>query len=437
MKFTLEQALEVVEAAVQAHAQRHLNDVETIILRGAWERLDYDQIAAQNQYSTSYVSQDVAPKLWKLLTAALGEKVKKTNFKQTLQRRWEQQQKQQSAPQPSPSVEDDSPYIARPQLEALCRETLEQPGALVRIKAPQRMGKTIFISRVLEQIGDVTGDTAPGRTALLSFELADRSTHFKDLNRFLRWFCLNLTRKLKLDNALDDYWDEEGLGAKVSCTTYLEQHLLAELEQPLILALDNVDLLFSHPEVYEDFFGLLRSWHEKARTRKLWKQLRLVVIHSTDVYIRLNINQSPFNVGLPLEIPEFTLEETQQFAQQQGLESDVVEALMPLLGGHPYLLEQAFVYLRTHRDVSLAQFISEASTESGIYSSHLRQCWVSLEQEPALTEALSLVLKSKQPVQINPVAAYQLQGMGLIKLTGNLSQPRCRLYQRYFEALLV
>jgi hypothetical protein len=80
------------------------------------------------------------------------------------------------------------------------------------------------------------------------------------------------------------------MGAKVSCTTYLEEYVLAAADSPLVLYLDDVDTLFPYPEVYEDFFGLLRSWYEKARSRPNWKKLRLAIAHSTDVYIRLNIN---------------------------------------------------------------------------------------------------------------------------------------------------
>ena len=117
---------------------------------------------------------------------------------------------------------------------------------------------------------------------------------------------------------IDDYWDEEGMGSKVSCSTYLEEYLLSISQAPLVLCLDNIDLLFSYPDIYEDFFALLRSWYELARTRTrpLWKQLRLCIVHATDAYIPLNIHQSPFNVGVPLELPEFSPEQAQIFAKQ-------------------------------------------------------------------------------------------------------------------------
>ena len=44
---------------------------------------------------------------------------------------------------------------------------------------------------------------------------------------------------------------------------------------PLVLGLDEVDLMFQHPEIATDFFGLLRAWHEKSKNEEIWKRLRL------------------------------------------------------------------------------------------------------------------------------------------------------------------
>ena len=456
MKFDLDEALKIANQAVSQKLNRNLTDVEIIVFKGAWDRKEYDAIAASNQYATSYISQDVAPKLWRILSKSLGEKVKKSNFKEALKRRWqlqsnstdklynqneinnnqlqtlassEQVQKNKSEFKKEENSTLDL-YVKRPTIESICYETLLQPGSLVRIKAPSLMGKTSLITKILSQIAK-----EGYHTVNLSFELADRSTHLTNLNKFLRWFCLNITRELGFPNQLDEYWDEEEMGAKVSCTTYFEESLLSEVDSPLVLCLDDVDLLFPYPEIYEDFFGLLRSWYEKARSRKLWQKLRLLIAHSTDVYIRLNINQSPFNVGLPIELPEFTSEQVRELAKLHELEvNQELEYLMSMVGGHPYLLEQAFSYLKNNHNVSLEEILKQAPTDAGIYSNHLREHWLNLQQNPELAIAFKQVVTSNSPVQLEPISAYQLQSMGLLKLLGNQVEPRCNLYRQYFSA---
>ncbi len=444
MNFNLDEAIKIANEAVSVKLNRKLTDIEVIILRGAWQKLEYDEIAAKNQYTTSYISQDAAPKFWKILTEALGEKVRKNNFKEALQRCWETKStfnesskiQEPTANQNQQTVLDkfSQPdfYVERPPIESLCYNTLLLPGSLIRIKAPSQMGKTYLMTRILNQV-----ELQDYRTVSLSFKLADSKIHFTNLNKFLRWFCTNISRQLRLPSQLDTYWDEEGMGSKVSCTTYFEEYLLAQRDSPLALCVDDVHLIFPYPEIYEDFFTLLRSWYEKAKSRDNWKKLRLVIVHSTDVYIRLNINQSPFNVGELIELSEFTSEQVQEFAKQYGLDGDKVgtQGFVPLLtmvGGHPYLLQQAFSHLKSRPDITLEQLLAMAPTEAGIYSSHLREHWLILQQEPGLAVAFKKVVTATRPVQLEPMQAYKLQSMGLVELQGNEVKPRCNLYRQYF-----
>ena len=76
--------------------------------------------------------------------------------------------------------------------------------------------------------------------------------------------CANISLKLDLKPMLDDYWDED-IGSKVSCTIYLKMHILKTLNTPLVLALNEVNKIFEYPQIAQDFFPLLRSWHEEAK----------------------------------------------------------------------------------------------------------------------------------------------------------------------------
>lgn len=458
MSFDIDQAIAAANRAIATSQGRRLTDVELIVLRGAWDRDSYDQMAARNQYATSYISQDIAPKLWKLLSEALGEKVKKNNFKETLKRYWEETAGEDDSPVEettwggttvtmavgsrglaNPTIvgrETTLPYdtyVRRPDIEALCYDTLLQPGALVRIKAPKLTGKTSLVNYVLGQL------TPQGfHTVNLSLRMADSQLHFNHLDNFLRWFCINIGEELGLESQLNQYWNAEWLGSKVSCTTYFEKYLLAQDDQPLVLCIDDVDLLFGHPTLSEDFFGLLRSWYEKARSRPLWKKLRLILAHSTEVYIRLDINQSPFNVGLPVELPEFTLDQAEQMAQVNGvrLGTDQVDALRTLVGGHPHLLEMAYVHCKRQPQEEFAEFLQKAPTQSGIFRNHLQREWLYLQQQPELEEAFKTVIQSSAPIPLEPIWAHHLQSVGLIQLTGNLAAPACELYRQYFLAHL-
>ena len=63
--------------------------------------------------------------------------------------------------------------------------------------------------------------------------------------------------------------------------------------------------------IADDFCRLLRGWYDMARRGSrigaIWQKLRLVVVHSTEVYSSLDINSSPLaGIGLEIELPEFS-----------------------------------------------------------------------------------------------------------------------------------
>jgi hypothetical protein len=183
----------------------------------------------------------------------------------------------------------------------------------------------------------------------------------------------------------------------------------------------------------------LRLWHEKAKNLDIWKQLRLVVVHSTEVYIDLDNYRSPFNVGVPVELPEFTQQQVQNLAGRYGLDwndknvgAQGFAPLLEMVGGHPYLVQQALYQLRC-QDVALEQLLQDAPTEAGIYSNHLRRHWENLQKNSELAQAYKKVVKSPEPVELERVQSYKLRSMGLVKLQGDKVMPSCDLYRQYFS----
>ena len=441
-------ALKVVDAAVLASNSRHLRNIEVVVLRGALQGQRYDQIAEENGYAPEYIKHDVGPKLWQLLSQSFGEKVSKTNLMAILT----QKVSQEVAIMAQPTSDlvsgteleslvgllplDSIFYIERPPVESRCYEEIRRPGALIRIKAPSQMGKTSLMVRILDHVRQYPPTDKPVQTVALSLQRADKAA-FTDIDRFLRWFCAAIARKLQLPHRVDDYWSDT-FGSKGNCTAFFEDYVLSEVNGPLILALDQVDGVFLHPEIADDFFTLLRSWYEEAAYgdsgNPVWQNLRLIIVHSTEVYIPLDVNKSPFNVGLAIELQTFNPEQVQTLAQRYGLSLSPpeLEALMQLVAGHPFLVQQALYHVAS-QELTLAELLETAATDAGIYSSHLHRHLHSLQEYPPLASAYDQVIRSSTPVDLEQLAAFKLHSMGLVALQGNRVIPSCELYRRYFS----
>jgi transcriptional regulator with XRE-family HTH domain len=331
--------------------------------------------------------------------------------------------------------EGDEPfiYVERPPMESNFLEEILRPGGLIRIKAPCLMGKTALASKIIEQAAQ-----KGYRYAHLNFHLAT-DEQLSDLSTFLKWFCAAVGHSLELPNTLKNYWNEELYPSKIICTKYFEQYLLAKSHVPLVICLDEVERLFPHPQVASEFLGLLRAWHEKSNVSEIWRRLRLVVVHSTEVYIPLNLNESPFNVGLAIDLPDFTPGQVQELSLRYklNLRKDQIHSLMELVGGHPDLIRLAFMTLKQDPSQTLEKILAVASTEEGIYKGHLRHLWNLIQKSPDLVSVLVKVMFASASLQL-PASpfTFQLMSLGVVDAVENRFRPRYRLYQEYFQGLL-
>jgi len=475
---------EALEAVRKAIAPESLSYVQEIVFTQSWEGQLYPEIAKSVGYHPEYI-RDVGAQLWRSLSDSVGQKVTKKNVRFVLNSLSEQSllpdssgvDLRSSAQPPTQSgmsrvtaqvgsslqvgdsVQDGAGlstavtttqlafpsvglavnsafYVSRPPAEEQAFSELERPGGLLRIKAPSNTGKTSLVLRALDY-----ARSQGARTILINIQEADTAI-LDDLGRFLRWFCRNSAQQLGIENKLDDYWDDE-IGQKISCKIYFREYLLPQVNGPIVLALDEVDQLFDHPALVQEFLPMLRVWHEEAMELEVWQKLRLVLSYNTEVYVPLKISQSPFNIGLSIRLPALTLEQVHALAEKYGLscaegaEGERLARLYELVSGHPYLIQLALYWL-SERDVTLATILEEAHKQSGIYIAHLRRHWQIMQRQPLLQDAFAAVLRSpSEGAEIDTLMAYQLERMGLVRIEGNLAMVTSELYCKHFKGLLL
>ncbi|BBD68722.1 hypothetical protein NIES4072_39550 [Nostoc commune NIES-4072] len=454
----MEDILQAVETILQ---DKPLASIQCFVLSQSWLGKTYDEMAEISGYRNNYIK-EVGSELWQDLSVALGKKITKKNLHLALEKYLQEKITDQenhsqeklgeesslemvspdfsSASKiefPSGPVPLGSPlYINRPPLEELVYNEILHPGCLIRIKAPRKTGKSSLLNRMITYAKEQSY-----QIAYLDFQEADEDI-FASLDKFLRWFCVNVSRQLNLLPCLDDFWDTE-MGSKVSCKIYFEAYLLQYIEQsPVVLALNEVHRVFEHPNIAQDFLPMLRFWHEQAKQDQIWQKLRMVVVHTTEIYIPLKLNQSPFNVGITITLPPFTLNQVQKLALAYGLnwaaDCEGAKRLVPLqamVGGHPYLVSLALYHL-CHEETTLEMLLESASTQMGIYSQHLRELLSLLQKEPELMSAMEKVIATDEKVELDAIAAYKLESMGLVQLNGNQAHTMCELYRFYFSQQL-
>ena len=422
---------------------KDLSAIEKFVIKGSLLGKTYNQMSEESNYGSPHLK-DTGSRLWLDLSQVMGERVSKKNLKLVLVPYLQEQlitsveinQKSKVTTIFQPQLSEKSLshlnnyYVERPPIEDLAYREIEIPGCVIRICAPRKMGKSSLLAKILVRAQDLNYFTA-------KIDLADADLElFDDLDRLLRWFCLNISRVLGVSPQIDLYWDRD-MGSKISCQVYLERHFLAIIDYPLVLVIENLDRLFEYPKVAQDFLPMLRSWHEQSKYSPTWQKLRLVILHSTEIYVPPRLHQSPFNIGLLLKLPLFNFEQAQELALRYELEwmikePEKLKSLFYLVGGHPYLLSLAFHHL-SQQEITLEESLDNTVAMQGVYSRHLRGLWSLLQREPKLMKAWQQLLNSEASLEPEAVTRYKLQSLGLIIVEEDVCKVSCQLYRLYFQ----
>jgi serine/threonine-protein kinase len=415
-----------------AHAHILSPEQEQVFFLRFGEEMEYDDIASELNTSKGACLKRMG-QVYEKFGITEGRKGKEIKLRNLLMDEGINISPSLLPPYPGSPIELDSRYyLALPTIETRCCEQIMQPSSLVRIKAPQKSGKTSLMLRITRY-----AENNGCRIVNLNLKLADREV-FQSLNKFLRWFCLNIGKQLGLDNRLDDYWDEE-LGIKASCQAYLKEYLLTERdnpEQPLVLCIDELDLIFHQEHISQDFLPLLRFFHEESKTSDIWNKVTLLLIYSSEFYGELDINQSPFNVGFCVELPFLTLDQVKELAKNFRVKLTEIQfgQLMDLVAGQPFLVSLAFYHI-ARGNLTFEEILANATSEQGIYADYLREKTVNLQQKPELIEAFKQIIKENKSLEILDPLAYQLEGMGIVKRIKDNRFISCNLYKKYLTKI--
>ncbi|MEM7593820.1 MAG: AAA-like domain-containing protein [Cyanobacteria bacterium P01_A01_bin.83] len=325
-------------------------------------------------------------------------------------------------------------YIVRETIDMKCQNLIDRPGCLLKIQAPKQMGKTSSINRIVDY-----AEQQDNYIVYYDLSFLDVKT-LNNIDRFFYSLAAYIAEEISDYTGKDinlQSWNKAN-SLTTECTKFIKQVLRA-IDKPLVLIFDETDRIFQYESVYQSFAPLLRYWHEKSKTSSLWKKLKLIISHSTEEYVKLNINQSPFaNVGITVKLEDLTPAQVIELAAKHNIyDETVITSLIDLVGGHPYLIRLALYHL-SQKQLPSEILFKEAATDSGIYRQHLQRHLERLQKNSELETAFKQIITSDRPITIkSQKLKHQLEGIGLITLKGNLATVRYQLYRQYFTDFLI
>ncbi len=333
--------------------------------------------------------------------------------------------------QPTGIVPFDSKSYIQREDDIKCYENLSERYSLIRIKAPNKYGKTSLLERL-----NLYAEKQGYSVVSLNFQRDFDKSQLSSLNELLSAICEIIGEELNIEVNINQGVLKRAT-SKLKATKYMNK-ILSLLDRPLVLSIDEADKLFEYKEVSDDFFSLIRAWNEKSKVNRNWENLKIILAHATEPLLGLTtLDQSPFdNVGLGIELSAFSTEEIQTLAQTHGIifDPDELNRLFNFLGGHP-LLTRRVLYTMAKEQKELDVIIKNTYCRKTIFFDHLRRyLWV-IKKNRNLELFLQELLRGKTPY--DDISSYILEATGLIKKQNNRIDFSCELYRVFFKEYLI
>ncbi|WP_105221912.1 NB-ARC domain-containing protein [Gloeocapsopsis dulcis] len=406
--------------AVFATQGSYLTDIQKIILKGAWLGYTYEEIADKEGYSDNYLKRDVGPRLWKILSDALGEKVSKKNFRTALQRKLEevrssppQEKKITGTQRDWGEAADVTMFYGRVQeISALEQWVVSDRCRVVTILGRGGIGKTALSVKLAQQVQD-------------NFEYVIwRSLHhappIKDILAELIYF-LSQNKETDLP---------ENISLRVlRLLDYLRKHRC-------LLVLDGFDTVLhnsNNKEFHREYEGYLQLVGCIGETLHQSCLLLTSREKPRDFFLKEGTQRLK-----TLQLGGLNLEEGEQIiksSQLHGTEASF-EKIMKIYGGNPLLLKMVAPIIQDVFDGNVTDFVNSGKTVfSNIKNlfdqdferlSRMEQdimYWLAINREPvSLRELSEDLLQEVHPLELAEALESLRQRALLEKASGLFTQ---------------
>jgi hypothetical protein len=212
--------------------------------------------------------------------------------------------------------------------------------------------------------------------------------------------------------------------------------MLSQVDDQVCWAIDEADRLFGRPYA-NDFFGLLRSWHNRRALDPggPWSKLTLVLAYATEAHLFItDLNQSPFNVGVRLPLRDFSREEIAELATRYGITGgEAIEAAYRTTNGHPFLARRALAFLR--QGGTSGELEESCTLPDGPFGDHLNGLLGSIMQD----EEMVAEVRRMQIGELfsKPTTRYRLMAAGVLAMSADSkAEFRVPAYGPFLAAVL-
>lgn len=298
-----------------------------------------------------------------------------------------------------------SHFYVRREADHLVEKALSRQESVILIQGPRQVGKSSLLARMLAHARG-----SDSSVVLLDLQSMGERQLGED-EMFYRGFAHQMARQLESKSNIQSIWNS-WLGVNLNLDAVVGE-LLSEVKGHVVLAIDEADRIFGRSYA-NDFFGLLRSWHNRRALDPdgPWSKLTLMIAYATEAHLFItDLNQSPFNVGIRLPIRDFSMEEVEELAGRYSIDSEEqISGVFRTTNGHPFLARRALSFLSQGRTVS--ELESSCALPDGPFGDHLQAMLGSILHDPMVVPEVKRLLADGACE--HAISRYRLMAAGVL-----------------------
>jgi len=236
----------------------------------------------------------------------------------------------------------------------------------------------------------------------------------------------------------------------VQCLSlFIEEVLLAKIESPIVVFVDEIDKVLSQDFSLDDFFALIRFFQNQRVDNPIFQRLTFALLGvATPGDLITDKTQTPFNIGSAIELHGFQIQEVESLIR--GLQGrfyhpqKVMELILYWTGGQPFLTQKLCNFMVEESEKDNPRSVEEVvksrileNWESQDDPEHLRtikdRILCNEQRAGHLLELYQQIQKKGEVATSNSVEFSELRLSGLVVQREGTLRVYNRVYQQVFN----
>lgn len=270
-----------------------------------------------------------------------------------------------------------------------------------------------------------------------SVDLSSIGTQTIDLEQWFASLVFQISCQFDLNFDFLEWWQSKNhLTVSYRLLCFFEEILLEQIQQPIVIAIDEIDSVLALSFNTDDFFALVRSCFHFRHSVPKFKRLTFVMIGVAVPSDLIKDNRlTPFNIGHAIELENFKLHEAQNLLpglrQYIDRPESILKRILFWTNGQPFLTQKicaiAQKKLSKNRDTLATAVMDLRQWTDNLVYQHCIKDWQNKDEPEHLRNIRSRLLYSVSDKGYALIAIRQLHQKDYIDVDDSIEQMRLLL----------